>query len=86
MIKTTIRLWPHTDWRIVFTEGVKMQKCKVCKTNDATGPKIVGGIRNGQNLKALRTLLMCDNCYKKFKDGEISLNIIDDSKKTNSTR
>lgn len=63
-----------------------MQKCKVCKINDATGPKIVGGIKDGQNLKALRTLLMCDDCYKKFKDGEISLNIVDDSKNPEPTR
>ncbi len=47
--------------------------CRACKKNPATGPKIVGAVREGSNVKALKTLLMCDQCYENYKNGSLSL-------------
>lgn len=62
-----------------------MQKCKVCEINNATGPKMVGNIEDNQNPQSIRTLLMCDTCHEKFKNGKISLSIIDNSNDSEST-
>jgi hypothetical protein len=42
-------------------------KCKVCDNRFATGPKIVGNITGTNGVEALKTLLMCDGCYKDYK-------------------
>jgi hypothetical protein len=57
-----------------------MEICKVCKSLPATGPKIVGSIRSDSGVDALKTLLMCDDCYDKVNRGEIILEVIDESK------
>ena len=49
-------------------------KCKICKTNDSTGPKFIETIGTPSNTQ-IRTLHMCDSCYEAYREGKIELDI-----------
>lgn len=49
-------------------------KCQTCNENEATGPKIVGYVPQGSSVKAIKTLLMCDECKEKYDKGELAIN------------
>jgi len=60
-------------------KGGRMKTCPICKKeSNAVGPKILWNTK--QKNKDIRggdsylTKIMCEDCYQKYKNGELKLN------------
>lgn len=56
-----------------MSQTLRNRLCQICQKNSASGPRIVGSVREGTSVKALKSLLMCDECYHDYKNGIIAI-------------
>lgn len=55
--------------------------CYICETKEDIGPKLVKkeyieDKRMRDPILTFRTLVLCDSCYAKLKEGELKINIV----------